>query len=42
MRKNKNVKKKCCHDFKKYETETHIFKRCKLCHRTIKITKEKE
>lgn len=40
MRKNKNVKKRCVHDFRKWETETHTFKRCRKCHRTIKIAKE--
>lgn len=41
MRKNKNVKPKCNHDFRKWETEEYLFKRCRKCHRSIKIAKEK-
>jgi hypothetical protein len=42
MRKNKNVKKKCIHNFKNYETDTYIFKHCKKCHHTVKIKKQEK
>jgi len=42
MRKHKNVKKYHRHIYENWETETYTYKRCKTCHRTIKLRKIKK